>query len=547
MFISIFKSSRVPKKKTKMRLNKITLSQKEIEKNKKEISYKGGREILRAFSDPDSLVTTIALESSVTGGRGINAYKRGGIHEFRERFIDDVVSAIFWMKGVDIFNKIGDKFGEKILKLPVTEFDVGKDALRTPFNNLVVNLPKIVPNIKNFKTMEKKLAVFKFTKIILSTLLATGFVGFGLPKMNQAITRRLMADEKLKHKTENSNEVKKISDDMNSQYSFEIFKKKIEKNKKNNNPNFKGISPTAMTMIAHYLESNKICKMLSCDAGILSGRIITARNPDEGREYFFRDAASSFFYFASTPLVYKLFQKITGSSNLTSIDSVASKQINNEIIKYLTNADGTFASINTKDFKARIIGVLNEKAKELKAKELISELPFKSDVISLEELKKYVTDEKLIEKAKKMASLQPEQGTIGQVLTKQQVADVFKDGCLNTPEFMQKIFKSRFGEALTNPYKYIPMKKITTFRDNMDKYVQSIIDMANKTNSGIINKELLDKINKKSFAMSAAFRFIAIAFSAFVLGIAIPKIQYAITAKRTGDKGAPGLREFKED
>lgn len=523
-----------------MQINKITLSQKN---NNKEISYKGGREVLRAFSDPDSLITTIALESSVTGGRGINAYKRGGIHEFRERFIDDVVSAIFWMKGVDIFNKIGDKFGQHVLKLPTTEFDVGKDALRTPFNNLIQDLKEKTASPEAAKALEKKLAAFKFTKIILSTLLATSFVGFGLPKINQAITRRLMADEKLKHKTENSNEINKISDEINKQYSFEEFNKKINKsNKKDNIPNFRGISPTMMTTIAHYLESNKICKMLSCDAGILSGRVLTARNPDEGREYFFRDAASSFFYFASTPLVYKLFQKITGSSNLTSIDSVASKQINNEIIKHLTNADGTFASINTKDFKARIIGVLNEKAKEL-----ISELPFKSDVISLEELKKYVTDEKLIEKAKKMASLQPEQGTIGQVLTKQQVADVFKDGCLNTPEFMQKIFKSRFGEALTNPYKYIPMKKITTFRDNMDKYVQSIMDMANKTNSGIINKELLDKINKKSFAMSATFRFIAIAFSAFVLGIAIPKIQYAITAKRTGDKGAPGLREFKED
>ena len=526
-----------------MQINKITLSPKEIKNNKKEISYKGGREVLRAFADPDSLITTIALESSVTGGRGINAYKRGGFHEFRERFTDDVVSAIFWMKGVDIFNKIGDKFGQHVLKLPTTEFDVGKDALRTPFNNLVQDLKEKTANPEAAKALEKKLAAFKFTKIILSTLLATSFVGFGLPKINQAITRRLMADEKLKHKTENSKENKIISDVINQQYSFEEFNKKINKNnKKENIPNFRGISPTMMTTIAHYLESNKICKMLSCDAGILSGRVITARNPDEGREYFFRDASSSFFYFASTPLVYKMLQKITGSTNLTSIDNIAAKQINDEIIKQLKKPDGTFASINTSDFKAKTIGVLDDKAKEL-----ISKLPFKSDVISLQELKKFITDENLIAKAKEMAALQPEQSTIGKVLTKQQVADVLKDGCLNTPEFMQKTFKSRFGEALTNPYKYIPMKKITTFRDNMDKYVQSIIDTANKTNSGIINKELLDKINRKSFIMSAGFRFAAIAFSAFALGIAIPKIQYAITAKKTGKKDAPGLREFKED
>jgi hypothetical protein len=39
----------------------------------------------------------------------------------------------------------------------------------------------------------------------------------------------------------------------------------------------------------------------------------------------------------------------------------------------------------------------------------------------------------------------------------------------------------------------------------------------------------------------------AMGVSAFALGFAIPKLQYAMTARRTGKNEAPGLREFKQD
>ena len=96
--------------------------------------------------------------------------------------------------------------------------------------------------------------------------------------------------------------------DIYKTHSFEEFDKKITAK----GASFKGLSPQMMTGVAHALESNKICKMLTCDVGILTGRVKTARNADEGREYFFRDASSSFFYFASTPLVYKFLQKNNG-------------------------------------------------------------------------------------------------------------------------------------------------------------------------------------------------------------------------------------------
>ena len=518
-----------------MQINRISVSQENSNNKKYQVSNKGAREIVRTLADQDALASTILLESAVTGGRGYNAYKRGGSAELRERAFDDIVSAVFWMKGVDIFNNIGDKIGTHVLKLPTTEFDVGKDALRTPFNNLVDDLSEKVKDTDALKKLEKKLAVFKFSKIILSTLLATGFVGFALPKINQAITRKLM------HKGNNSQSKNINNDDKYSQFasvSFDEFNKKFSSQEK---PAFRGISPNAITTVAHYLEGNKICKLLSSDVGILAGRVTTSRNKDEGLEYLFRDTASSFFYIASTPIIYSLLQKITGSAKSTSIDTVAAKQVHNMCLEQIKQADGTFGTIGVKEFAAKTLGKLDDKAVEL-----LSKLPFNSDVISLSELSKHITDETLIKKATELSKLQPKQAGVGAVLTKQQVADVLKNGAISEPSFMKSVFKTKFGEALTNPYKFIPMKKITKFRDNIDDYARSVIEAANKTNNGIIDKNLLDKLSKKSFMMSAGFRAIAIGISAFALGVAIPKLQYAITAKRTGSTKAPGLREFEQ-
>ncbi|MGM9994190.1 MAG: hypothetical protein ACI37R_05630 [Candidatus Avigastranaerophilus sp.] len=519
-----------------MRITNITPVQDGNRDINKQVSYKGSREIVRTLADPDSLMTTVVLESFVTGGRSANAYKRGGFPEFRECFTDNLISAVFWMKGVDIFNKIGDSIGKNILKLPTTEFDVGKDALRAPFDNLIHDLGEKSSDPEMTKKLAKKLSVFKFSKIIISTILATSFIGFALPKINQAITRMMMGKKgkEKKNKPETYSPVK--------DFSFEQFEKHIlNKKEKSQDPTFKGIQPGLLTAVAHNLESQPIVKMLTNDLGILSGRVLTSRNPDEGVEFLFRDTASSFFYFASTPIVYKLLQKVSNSSNLTSIDPVAAKQITEQLIQQLKNADGSFASMPVDEFKKKTMGTMSEKAKEL-----LSKLPFNSDVITLDALKNHIKDENLIKKASEMAKLQPKKGGINHVLTKQQVMDVLKDGSINTPEFMQNIYGKKFGSALTDPYKYISMKKITKFRTNIDDYIQAVLDTAKKKNNGIIDKSLIENLNKKSHIMSGLFRVAAIAVSAVALGIVIPKLQYKLTEKRTGSNAAPGLREFEQ-
>ena len=362
-----------------MRINNIQTNTNSQNK----VSHKGAREFVRTLANPDALTSTVLLESAVTGGRGYNAYKRGGVNELRERATDDILAAVFWMKGVDIFNKIGDKLvGDRILKLPTTDFDMGRDALRTPFKNTIEGFKQQGMNPNDLAKLEKKLATYKFAKIIGASLLSTAFVGFALPKINQAITRAFMSKDKKEALKQSKNEKSSGLIDKGvataavaqlASVSFEEFSKKIAGKE---NISFKGLfSPETMSTVVHYLENNKICKLLTSDVGITTGRVASARNADEGLEYLFRDVASSFFYVASTPLIYKGLQKLTSSEGITSIDPVASKQVHQKLATLLNGVDG----MDVKEFAKKALGSLDDAAKTL-----MNEIPFVDDVVSLD-------------------------------------------------------------------------------------------------------------------------------------------------------------------
>ena len=163
------------------------------------------RKPITYLSNPSKLLPVILLETTVTGGRSYQAYKRGGKTELRERFTEDAVSAVFWLGGATALNKFGDKIGEQFLNIP-KNFDGGTDALRTPIKNTAkAMLEKTEQALtpENLKNMEKKLAGFKFSKIALSTILSTAFVGFVLPKINHALTRSMIEKENIKKSQQN--------------------------------------------------------------------------------------------------------------------------------------------------------------------------------------------------------------------------------------------------------------------------------------------------------------------------------------------------------
>ena len=158
----------------------------------KDFSY--GRKFVKGFASR-SIVPVMLLEAFVEGGRTYQAYQRGGFTEARERLTEEMIGAAFWFSGVPLFDKLIDKFvGEKLYKLPETDFDTGKDALRNPFKNY---MKKFADQLKfDPEKAEKIIAKYKFGKVITSIILANCLVGIALPKVNQGITRYILKKNK---------------------------------------------------------------------------------------------------------------------------------------------------------------------------------------------------------------------------------------------------------------------------------------------------------------------------------------------------------------
>ena len=77
----------------------------------------------------------VLLECFVTGGRTLQAAKRGGFDEARERLTEESVGAFFWFCGVKAFNKMNDFIGKWILRLFTPNFDGKEDDIRKPVTN----------------------------------------------------------------------------------------------------------------------------------------------------------------------------------------------------------------------------------------------------------------------------------------------------------------------------------------------------------------------------------------------------------------------------
>ena len=133
----------------------------------------------------DGFLPVIALEAFVEGGRTLQAYNRGGFDEARERITEEFSGAVFWLGGVTALNWLFEKIGQKFLKLPNKVVDIASDEVRKPLTNYLTN----ERTKDGAKILEKTMARFKFAKVISSVLIANAFIGFVLPKVNQAITR----------------------------------------------------------------------------------------------------------------------------------------------------------------------------------------------------------------------------------------------------------------------------------------------------------------------------------------------------------------------
>ena len=460
------------------------------------------------LKDPSAVLPTLMIEACCTSGRTYQSYKRGGALEAKERFREEATSAVFWLWGVKAFNKIGDIIGEKVLKLKDITVDVGKDSLRDPFYNID-------------KTLKNKTAVFKFGKIISSVLLATGFMGFVVPKINHAITAAALKNKQQGNNTKEN--IPKI-DDFISQNKG----KKDNKYNKDNISFGSGANLTEWLMKASYnLENNNTARLISTDAGMVAGRVANSRHPAEAFEYMFRDISSIYFYnFATANLIF-LLNKLAKTPDahpkvIVEADKYLKEMLNNGAIQNLSGNQlkdaiqkGQQVSIDAIQLEQNGTIKLNEFLKQLKA--LVKD---KNQYSTLEQ------------KAKLMSELQPLlRGEA--ILSEKQVQDIFSDSITSNPTFLKKVLNEATGGRALDKTKFISRQATEKIRSDIDGYVSWV---AKQIGEKEITEELINKAKRSSLLRTGAFQAAGMIFSAFGLAILIPKIQMHLSQRIYGKK-----------
>ena len=524
----------------------------------------------------------VLLECFVTGGRTLQAAKRGGFDEARERFTEESIGAFFWFCGVKGFNKMNDYIGKWLLKLLTPNFDGKEDDIRKPVTNylhdeklikaaargelseeeiastfddaMLKRLNKLKKRIGKIddpnnaaeiiqkragkflrELTPKQTAVFKSLKIGSSILLANGLVGFVVPHINQKITRILHEKRQEKHFEKELQYFKPVNMD-----SFV----NEEKAKSKDNVAFTGIAPATLLSIANHFENDTVYQLLSTDVGIAGGRAVSARNNHERTEVLFRDLSSIYFYMFNMPNINK-WMNMLEDGRKTRLDPVGAQEVT-DLMKDVLKENGNKMSVD--DFSMKILGNNNNVYKitpELNAK-------FKNGVINLDTFLEHLSKEPTLsaeeietysDLAKRMSKLQPAIERKTRILTKTQVKDVFREGYLNMPEFLDSIYGVATAGKHKNPYKYVAQSDLDGLKDDMYHYVNDIIQKARKAGKDI-TPELLEKARRVNFAKNALNWGVGFAISATFLSTLIPKIQYWITKVTTGQNAFPGTTDY---
>lgn len=532
--------------------------------NNSNISFAGGRKpfslanAITAMTRADALAPIIALEATVTGGRTIQAYKRGGKEEARERIIEETTGAIVWLWGVDVLNKQGDKILSRYLGTPGTNFDVGTDkVLRTPFKNYMKDGVK-----RNIS--QNKVAALKGLKVVTSVLIANLFIGFVVPKINHYITNVILRDEKQRKIA--------VKEEEKAQKANETISDKKAESK--DSPSFKGSAVSAINVFTNAIENTNTGKLLSTDVGITGGRMINARTKEERNEIAFRDIGSIYFYMWARGHVTSLFN-LAESGRTTRLNPNSVNILNDHLLKFLDSKGG---SLPVEEFKRLTQGVQDSAIKlpeGIKFEEgtlsWVEKLgnkfrkqpvePLK--VAKVKDLESIIKDENILSRIREMSKLQPlREGEA--VITKQQIIDAYNVAEINNPKLLSNAFsqftggkgkvigrengkeilsKTEFtGGAYIDKYRYVSNKKLYNLKSQMNDYISDICKMSK---DGKVTKELLNKAKSKNIMYNGINFITAFAIAATFLSTIIPKMQYRMTQKRTGLNVFPGTYDYE--
>ncbi len=496
------------------------------------------RSFVTSLNKKGAILPVVLLEATVTGGRTYQAYKRDGFVEARERITEESLAAVFWLFGATMAAALFDKIGQKFMKIPKNMPDVGRDNIRSPFNNFI---NKEVSGIlqmssKQKETVKNKLARFSVGKTFASLITACLFIGYVVPKLNQGITKHIFGKMDKKdpnhEKAPDPYTTRLTLKDARAIFSakgisinaVENFKARqilnqnaqiAQQNK--SNPSFKANADSLLRIVQNF-QSNDVWKLLGTDVGTVTGRTANARNNDERVEIMFRDISSIYFYCFSMPAIVAFMNRKDAFKGLnTKLNPMSAMEVHNHMISKM--AENGFEQMTPQNFKNMMLGrELNEtetsllkkafpNSKSASTKKVFfglfnKKVPPVYDSTTLENFFKIV-DENIADKtiaqriknnAAEASKMQPLKEGIA-MITESQAEDAIKGGEIRKPEFLKKVIGNSFEDFIVKPENYDASgnvikkgaKKLTNPLNNDYKFIE---------NSEIENhrKEIIDYV-----------------------------------------------------
>ena len=445
----------------------------------------------KIINNPSMPIGTLIEEIPADIGRAYEGYKRGGILEAAEKLRKDVFSAFVWLCGIPIFNKLGNQFCEKALKIPTTNIDFSnlkkgndaigdtarflKDGIKKPeldYSELEKFAAKTNIDFSKVSTQAliKKISTAKKITSILAVILNCAMMGFIIPKFNQYLTKRSI---------EKKNTDKNI--DMRNFVSFDEFQKST---KNNSAPlSFNGLKIPANTNdLTYAIENNNRFRLIVTDIPMIIGRMLTSRNKYEAIEFLIMDGTSIYAYNFVSGHVQKLLRgKSVPDTQATSIEILTKENNQKEFVQALEKIQKNPDIFKTyKDTPDKVLKNIfgNDTAVEI----------YKNETYG-----KYGKANRYIEN------------------------DTIKN--------INKNIESFINHLKTRSYK--------------DK-VPLVVD-------GKLNTDFVNKIAKEVKRKNAAFLTIGLSVSILCLSVLIPKLTYAVTRLLTGKNEFVGIADYNDD
>lgn len=241
----------------------------------------------------------------------------------REKIIDEYATSGIWLGGIPMVEYFSDKFISKkgynpIVNLNLFKAEKNKEAYQgieyniNKFKNIqakdVQDAVQDLIKVKNNKGSFEKLLTKKFCA---ATIIPTIIMGFVLPKLNFALTKKIR-EEKAPQKAESKNEI-----------------------------SFTG------SFTSQIANLRTVDKMAISDGGLTVGRVTTSRNKDEAWANAFRMIGSMILNFVTPIYIAKGLDKLANKLFNINVNLDPKILADNEFINTIKNSKVELPKSNT--------------------------------------------------------------------------------------------------------------------------------------------------------------------------------------------------------